>query len=343
MALTDLWFVLIAVLWGGYLVLDGFDLGVGMLLGLARSDAERRVMINTIGPVWDGNEVWLLVAGGATFAAFPMWYATMFSGFFLALLLLLVALIVRGVSFEYRGKIDDEAWRRRWDIAIGISSAAAALLLGVALANVVRGVPINADQQYTGTLFTLLNPYALLGGLMTLSVFALHGALFIALKTDGEIRHRAHGAALRIGIAAVVFAASFLLWTQLSYGAGWTWVSLVVAALALVGSLFATLRGREGWAFLGTSIAILGAVTTMFGALYPNVLPSTTNPAWSLTVTNASSSHYTLTIMTWVAVIFTPLVLLYQGWTYWVFRRRISVDQMPPYEALPREPVDATR
>ena len=335
MALTDVWFVLIAVLWAGYLVLDGFDLGVGMLLPIARDDGERRVMVNTIGPVWDGNEVWPLVAGGATFAAFPLWYAGMFSGFYLALLILLVALIVRGVSFEYRGKIDDPRWRRRWDWAITFSSAVPALLLGVALANVVHGVPLNAHGDYTGNLFTLLNPYALLGGVMTLTVLAFHGGLFVALKTDGEIRARARSAAVVLGVLATVAGGAFLLWTQLAYGSGWTWVPLLVAAGALVVAMVANRMGREGVAFTATTVAIIGAVTTMFGALYPDVLPSTTSAAFSLTTTNASSSHYTLTIMTWVAVVFTPLVLLYQGWTYWVFRRRLSVEVMPPYEGLP--------
>jgi cytochrome bd ubiquinol oxidase subunit II len=336
MALTDVWFVLIAVLWAGYLVLDGFDLGVGMLLPvLARSDEERRLMVNTIGPVWDGNEVWLLVAGGATFAAFPIWYATMFSGFYLALLLLLVALIIRGVSFEYRGKIDSPTWRRRWDTAIVVGSALPALLLGVALANVVHGVPINAHQEFTGTLLTLLNPYGLLGGLTTLTLFAFHASLFIALKTEGVVRTRARAFAAREGIAATALGAVFLLWTQLSGGHPLTWLPLVVAAVALIGALVANARGREGWAFAATAIAIIGAVATMFGSLYPDVLPSTTAAAYSLTTVDASSTHYTLVIMTWVAVIFTPLVLLYQGWTYWIFRKRISVAHLPPYESLP--------
>jgi cytochrome bd ubiquinol oxidase subunit II len=335
MALTDIWFILIAVLWTGYLVLDGFDLGVGMLLPLAHSDDERRLLVNTIGPVWDGNEVWLLVAGGATFAAFPAWYATMFSGFYLAFLLLLVALIIRGVAFEYRSKINGVAWRRRWDIAITVGSTLPALLLGVALANVVHGVPIDRHGEFTGTLLTLLNPYGLLGGLVTLSLFAFHGALFIALKTEGDIRHRARAFAAKAGLVATVLGAVFLLWTQLSGGHPLTWVPLVVAALALVGALAANARGREGWAFLATCTAIAGAVATMFGSLYPDVLPSTTNVAYSLTTTNASSSHYTLTIMTWVAVVFTPLVLLYQGWTYWVFRSRIGVAHLPPYDGLP--------
>jgi cytochrome d ubiquinol oxidase subunit II len=301
---------------------------------LGRNETERRAAIETIGPVWDGNEVWLIMAGAATFAAFPEWYATMFSGFYLALLILLVALIVRGVSFEYRGKVDDPGWRRRWDWAITVSSAVPALLFGVALANVVHGVPIDGHGEYTGNLLTLLNPYALLGGVMTLTVFAFHGALFVALKTDGAIRARARSVAVPWGVVATVAAAAFLVWTQLSYGAGWTWVPLVVAAVALVVAMGANRAGREGVAFTATCVAIVGAVTTMFGALYPDVLPSTTAAVNSLTTTNASSSHYTLTIMTWVAVVFTPIVLLYQSWTYWVFRRRISVDVMPPYDGL---------
>ena len=340
MALTDVWFVLIAVLWAGYLVLDGFDLGVGMLLPvLGRSDAERRVMVNTIGPVWDGNEVWLLVAGGATFAAFPAWYATMFSGFYLAFLLLLVALIVRGVAFEYRGKIESDRWRRGWDIGITVGSAVPALLVGVALANVVHGVPIDADHQFTGNLLTLLNPYALLGGLMTLTVMAFHGAVFLALKTVGPIRTRARALAGRVGVAATVLGGAFLVWTQLSTGHPLTWVTTALAAVALVGGLVANGRGREGWAFVATAGAILMAVATMFGSLYPDVLPSTTSAANSLTTTNASSTHYTLVIMTWVAFVFTPLVLLYQSWTYWVFRRRIGVEHLPAPTGLPRQRV----
>ena len=279
MHLTTFWFILIAVLWSGYLVLDGFDLGVGMLLPLARSDDERRVMVNTIGPVWDGNEVWLLVAGGATFAAFPMWYATMFSGFYLAFLLLLVALIVRGVAFEYRGKVNDAQWRRRWDTAIAVSSAVPALLLGVALANVVRGVPIDKNEQFTGTFLTLLNPYALLGGLMTLTVFALHGALFIALKTDGEIRDT--GASGRFAVRRPGCGRSrpcSCSGPRRASAHGWTWIPLAIAAVALLAALIANARGLEGWAFLATCIAIIGAVATMFGSLYPDVLPSTTEP-----------------------------------------------------------------
>jgi cytochrome bd ubiquinol oxidase subunit II len=330
MSLNELWFVLIALLWCGYFVLEGFDFGVGMLLPvLGRDDTERRVLINTVGPVWDGNEVWLLVAGGATFAAFPMWYATLFSGFYLPLLLILVALIIRAVAFEYRGKRPEAAWRSRWDWCITVGSAVPALLWGVAFADLVRGVSIDAHQHYTGGFWALLNPYALLGGLTTLSVFLLHGAVFLALKTTGEIRQRAARTAARIGPAAIVAAGGFLLWTEIHQGKATAMTIAAVAAAGLVGTVVANARGREGWAFAGTAVAILATTVTLFVTLYPNVMPSTTAAANSLTIHNASSSHYTLQIMSVVAVLFTPLVLLYQGWTYWVFRRRIGVANIP--------------
>ncbi|HET9758293.1 MAG TPA: cytochrome d ubiquinol oxidase subunit II [Nocardioidaceae bacterium] len=330
MELTTVWFGLIAVLWIGYFCLEGFDFGVGMLMPvLARDDTERRVLINTVGPVWDGNEVWVLVAGGATFAAFPEWYATLFSGFYLPLLLILLALIVRNLAFEYRGKRDEAAWRKRWDLALVVGSVVPALLWGVAFANIVRGVPINADKEFTGNLFTLLNPYALLGGLTTLLLFATHGAVFVSLKTDGEIRHRARALAVRVGLVAAVVAVVFLVWTQLATGSAGSAVAFVVAAAALVGGLLMASRGREGWAFIGTMVAIAAAVAGLFLALFPDVMPSSTRAAWSLTTTNASATHYTLTVMTWVAVVFTPLVLAYQSWTYWVFRKRIATRHIP--------------
>ena len=330
MELTTVWFGLIAVLWIGYFVLEGFDFGVGMLLpALSRSETERRVVINTIGPVWDGNEVWVLVAGGATFAAFPEWYATLFSGFYLPLLLILVALIVRGLAFEYRAKRDDATWRARWDKAIFFGSLLPAFLWGVAFANIVHGVPIGADKEYAGSTLTLLNPYALLGGLTTLLLFLTHGALYLALKTDGEIRHRAREVALNVGTAAAVVAVGFLVWTQIHGGTVASAIVFVAAALALVAGLLAALRGREGWAFTGTFLAIGLAVAGLFVALFPDVMPSTLDAAYSLTTTNASATDYTLKIMTWVAVLFTPIVLLYQGWTYWVFRKRISTHHIP--------------
>jgi len=330
MELTTVWFLLIAVLWIGYFFLEGFDFGVGMLLPiLGRDDTERRVLINTIGPVWDGNEVWLLVAGGATFAAFPEWYATLFSGFYLPLLLILVALIVRGVAFEYRGKRSSARWKRNWDRCIIAGSFLPALLWGVAFGNIVRGVPIDAEAEYTGTFFTLLNPYALLGGLATLTLFLLHGTVFVALKTHGEIRERARALAVRVGVGTIAVGAAFLLWTQLRLGKPVTWASVLGAAVALVAALLLIRAGREGWAFLATGTAIVLAVVTLFTVLFPNVMPSSTADAYSLTTTNASSTPYTLEIMTWVAAVFTPLVLLYQSWSYWVFRKRIGTSDIP--------------
>ena len=382
MELTTVWFTLIAVLWCGYFMLEGFDFGVGMLLPvLGRGETERRVLLNTIGPVWDGNEVWLLVAGGATFAAFPEWYATLFSGFYLPLLIILVALIIRGVAFEYRGKIDDATWRRRWDLCIIIGSLVPALLWGVAFGNIVRGVKIDADGEYVGGFFDLLNPYALLGGLTTLTLFALHGAVFLGLRTTGEVRERAIRLALRIAAVVVPVAAAFLLWTQLRDGTLASWLLSAAAAVTLIAAIPFIRAGREGRAFALTAATIVLAtdvrpkVTTQIalsmallmsaglfvkslynvsrvdlGVKVDNVMTFTISPqrsgydttrssalfpAWSLTVHNASSTSYTLKVMTWVAVIFTPIVLIYQGWTYWVFRRRIGVEHIPPASGLP--------
>ena len=342
MDLVTIWFILIAVLWIGYFVLDGFDLGVGVLLPfIGKDDLRRRVMINTIGPVWDGNEVWLLVAGGATFAAFPLWYATMFSGYYLALFVLLLALIMRGVAFEYRGKKDSATRRKRWDAAIFIGSALPALLFGVAFGNVIGGSPIaplegttaqNAGNlNYVGNFFDLLNPYSLLLGVMTLTVFTTHGAIFLALKTSGEVREAARAAAVRVGLVAAVAAVAALLWTQVfSERVAVTLPMALVAAVLWLGALWMGLKGRDGWAFLLSSGTILLAVASLFVGLFPNVMLSSIDPAYNLTIDNASSKEYTLTIMTWVAVIMTPIVLAYQGWTYWVFRKRISTSMIPP-------------
>ncbi|WP_149179496.1 cytochrome d ubiquinol oxidase subunit II [Streptomyces sp. TRM49041] len=329
MELPTIWFVLIAVLWTGYFFLEGFDFGVGILTKLlARDRAEKRVLINTIGPVWDGNEVWLLTAGGATFAAFPDWYATLFSGFYLPLLLILLCLIVRGVAFEYRAKRPEPRWQHNWEQAIFWTSLIPALLWGVAFGNIVRGVEIDASKEYVGTFFDLLNPYALLGGLVTLSLFTFHGAVFTALKTVGDIRERAGKLALTLGLVAAVLALTFLVWTQATRGDGTSLVAMVVAVAALLGAVGAIKAGREGWSFALSGITIAAAVAMLFLTLFPNVMPSSLNPDWSLTVSNAASSPYTLKIMTWCAVIATPLVLLYQGWTYWVFRKRIGTQHI---------------
>ena len=334
MSLQTIWFSLIAVLWVGYFVLEGFDFGVGMLLPqVSSNEADRRAVITTLGPVWDGNEVWLLVAGGATFAAFPEWYATLFSGFYLPLFLILVALIVRGVAFEYRSKYGRAEWRQRWDIAIVISSAIPALLWGVAFSNIVRGVPIEelkGHLEYTGGFFNLLNPYALLGGVVTLTVFLTHGAIFLSLKTVGEIRNKSRKLATRYGLVAAVAAVSYLIWTinSMPEKKGLVLFLSILVALSWVAALVMNYRGREGWAFIFSAVAILAFVVDLFNVLYPRVMPSSIDSKFDLTIFNASSTDYTLKTMTVVAVIMTPLVLIYQGWTYWVFRKRVSADQI---------------
>ncbi|MFJ6465151.1 cytochrome d ubiquinol oxidase subunit II [Streptomyces sp. NPDC091387] len=329
MELHDVWFVLIAVLWIGYFFLEGFDFGIGVLTKLlARDRKERRVLINTIGPVWDGNEVWLLSAGGATFAAFPEWYATLFSGFYLPLLIILLCLIVRGVAFEYRAKRPEDKWQTNWENAIFWTSLIPALLWGVAFGNIVRGVKIDADMEYVGNFWDLLNPYSILGGLVTLSLFTFHGTVFAGLKTVGDIRARARRLALKLGGVTAVLALGFLIWTQADNGDSWSLIAMIIAVVSLVGAIGAVAAGREGWSFAFSGVTITAAVAMLFLTLFPNVMPSSLNDAWSLTVTNASSTPYTLKIMTWCAGIATPVVLLYQGWTYWVFRKRIGTHHI---------------
>jgi cytochrome bd ubiquinol oxidase subunit II len=335
--LNTLWFLLIAVLFTGFFFLEGFDYGVGILLPfVAKNDKERRVVINTIGPHWDGNEVWLLTAGGAIFAAFPNWYATLFSGFYLALFLILFALIVRGVAFEFRSKDDNPLWRKSWDMAIFVGSLLPALLWGVAFANIVRGVPINENMTYTGTLFTLLNPYGLLGGLVTLTLFTLHGALFLSLKTDGVILERVQGILRRLWLPVVLIVVTFVGYSYLEtdlletvnlvQGIG---LGVAVASLLAVGPLI--WRQRLGRAFTGTGLTLVGTVAFLFGGLFPRVMPSSLGSQFDLTIYNASSSQYTLQIMSWVALIFVPMVLIYQGWSYWVFRQRVTLTSHLEY------------
>ncbi len=335
--LQQIWFILIAVLWIGYFVLEGFDFGVGILLRtLGKNEAERRTLLTTLGPLWDGNEVWLLVAGGATFAAFPEWYATLFSGFYLPLFLILVALILRGVAMEYRSKYGDAVWRQRWDWAILIGSFLPALLWGVAFANLVRGVEfaeksVTGGFLYAGGLLPLLNPFGLLGGLVTLTLFMTHGAIFVSLKTDGDLRYRARDLAVRIGLVAAVLAVAFLLWAQIAYSNNtWTWAPVLLAAVCWLGAIYMVRAGREGWSFLLSSLTLALAVTALFGMLFPNVMPSldrTLNDG--LTIYNASSTETTLKIMSLVALVMTPIVLVYQSWTYWIFRKRLSASQIP--------------
>ena len=330
--LQILWFILIAVLWIGFFFLEGFDFGVGMLLPfLGKKDEERRAIINTIGSVWDGNEVWLLTAGGATFAAFPHWYATMFSGFYLALFLLLVGLILRGISFEYRSKDANPAWRHRFDWMIAVGSFIASLLLGAAFANLARGVPIDENMMFTGNLFTLLNPYGLLGGVTTVAVFLLHGANFLGLKLEGELRERVNATAKKLWIVASVLYIALGVFT---YVAGF-WARGIVnpgvvpitAVIVLLAAGYFINQKMEGWAFIMVALNIVLTQVTFFSMTFPNVMLSTTNPDYSLTIYNASSSQYTLTVMSIIALIFVPIVLAYQGWSYYMFRKRISTDK----------------
>ena len=323
------WFLVIAVLWVGYFALEGFDFGVGMLLPVVgKTDLDRRVMVNTIGPVWDGNEVWLLVAGGATFAAFPNWYATLFSGFYLPLFLILAALIFRGVAFEYRSKREQPKWHLAWDHAIFWGSLVPSLLWGVAFANILRGTPIGPHQTYLGSFFNLLNIYSLLGGVTTLLLFALHGSIFLSLKTTEDIKERAEGAAKVLAPAATLALLGFLAWTYVNahnahdVGIVPPFVPiLAVAAVAVVGWLMR--EKLQGWAFIANAVAMVGLIATIFLNLYPRVMVSSISPAYNLTIGNTSSAPYTLKVMTIVALIFTPLVLVYQSWSYWVFRARV--------------------
>jgi cytochrome d ubiquinol oxidase subunit II len=330
--LQTLWFLLIGVLWVGYFVLEGFDFGVGMLIRLiGRDQTEKRMIIHTIGPVWDGNEVWLITAGGATFAAFPGWYASLFSGFYIALFLILVALIIRGVSFEFWGKDDSPRWRATWEWAAVIGSFLAALLWGVGWADIVRGVPMNAQHNVTASLWDLLHPYALLGGLTTLVLFLSHGAIFLSLRTKGDLVERARGVARRASVLAAALMAGFLIWTTIEESSpGGVKVSalvLAVGAVLLAGAVPAVLaRERDGRAFALSAGAITLLFVSLFVNLYPDALPSTTSHAYDLALTAASSTHYTQTVMTVVAIVFVPIVLVYQGWTYWVFRHRLGRD-----------------
>ncbi len=329
-SLQTLWFILIAVLWIGFFFLEGFDFGVGMLLPfLGKKDEERRAILNTIGSAWDGNEVWLLTAGGATFAAFPQWYATMFSGFYLALFLLLVGLIIRGVSFEYRSKVADPRWRHTFDWMIAIGSFLPSLLFGTAFANLARGVPIDGTMMYTGNLFTLLNPYGLIGGLTMVSVFLLHGANFLTLRLEGDLRERARLAARKIYIAAavivVLLAGTTYIYTDIATKIGINpGVTPIAAVTVLLVTIYFINRKMEGWAFICTGAHIVLTQIAFFTLMFPRVMISSTNPAWSLTIYNASSSQYTLGVMSIVALIFVPVVVAYQVWSYTMFRRRIS-------------------
>lgn len=328
--LQILWFVLIAVLFVGYFVLEGFDFGVEMNVGaLGRGDSERRGRIlATIGPIWDGNQVWVIVGGASIFAAFPEWYGTLFSGFYVALLLLLLVLIVRVCAFKYRAKSDDPTWLRSWDRVHVIAGFAPAFLWGVAFANIVRGVDIDASKYVTTSLLGLLNPFGLLGGATFVLLFWLHGTAYLALKSVGSIREDANRLVGRLAIPAIVVGAVYLVWNQLAHaGTPLTWIPLLLAAVALVAALVANRLGREGLTLVATSIAIAMAGVQMFGGLFPDVMPARNDPANSLTVATASSSEHTLLVMSVAAAVFLPIVLAYQSWAYWVFRARVGSDE----------------
>ncbi len=343
MGLQELWFGIIAMLFLGFFILEGFDFGVGMLMepfarvGTGDPELHRRAVLNTIGPVWDGNEVWLITAGAAMFAAFPGWYATVFSTLYLPLLAILFGMIVRAVSIEWRGKVDDTKWRRWADFGIAAGSWLPAVLWGVAFASLVRGLPVDARGHVDLSVTDVLNPYTLLGGLATAGLFLFYGAVFVVLKTAGTVREDAQRFAVWLSLPATGLVAAFGLWTQLAYGKGWTWLVLGVAVAAQLAAVLLVWRRRsDGWAFACTAVVVAAVVILLFGALYPNLVPSTLNKEWSVTIYNASSTPYTLKIMTWVAGLMAPLTVVYQAWTYWVFRQRISAERIPPPIGLAR-------
>ena len=331
MSLPELWFIIIAFFWAGYFVLEGFDFGVGMLLPfLPKDEAERETMFDSIGPVWDGNEVWLVVAGGATFAAFPAWYGSMFSGFYLALLLILFFLIIRVVSFEWRGKGDSPRWRAVWLGANALGSFGAPLIWGIGLTSLLFGVPLDSNGDFTGTFWDLFHPYTVVAGIAFVLFFAFHGAVFLTLRTWGDLYERARLTARRLALPAVIAAAVFAVWTvvvAVDRNDKNVFPPVLPAALAIAAAALAVIfviGGRSGWAFVTTSVSVVLLVATLFTSLYPRVMVSSPQFSNSLTVQNASSAHYTLAVMTVVAVILVPIILLYQGWTYHVFRHRLE-------------------
>ncbi|PRY67225.1 cytochrome bd-I ubiquinol oxidase subunit 2 apoprotein [Glaciihabitans tibetensis] len=328
--LPTVWFIAISVLWIGYLLLEGFDLGVGMhMLFSAKNDTQRRVMLNTIGPVWDGNEVWLITAGAATFAAFPFWYASLFSALYLPLLFVLLGLIFRAVAIEYRGKGHTDRWRRNWDLALGLGSLVSAFGVGAALGLTTTGLPLNENGDRVGGAFAWLTPYAVLGGLAVVGFCLVHAATFLALKSDGTVRVFANKFFLRWAPILLLPIVAWVLVVQFQSGKLYTLAIVVVAVVAIVWAYVNARAGREGRAFAGTAIFLVAGAASIFANVFPVVLPSTLDPAFDLTVSNASSGDYTLGVMTWVAAFALPLILAYQSWTYWVFRKRVSDHHIP--------------
>jgi cytochrome bd ubiquinol oxidase subunit II len=338
--LIPFWFSVIAILWTGFFILEGFDFGVGMLHSLiATDDAGRRAAINTIGPLWDGNEVWLITAAAAMFAAFPGWYATMFSAYYLPLVLLLAALIVRGVAFEYRGKRDTARWRGSWDVLLSVGSVLAPLLIGIALGGILHGVPVNSAQNYTGSFADLFQPYAVFTGVTLLAICALHGATFLSLKTAGDLHERARHLARYIAPVTCALVIGFAIWTHVAHSTTFFINPIeLLAILAAITALCAVYARRDGWAFTATTVTIASCIGAIFVGLYPNVMVSSTDAADNLTVHNTASAQYSLKVMTVVVVVLLPVVLLYQAWTYYVFRRRVSRSEFEPASLAPTPP-----
>ncbi|MBE1555912.1 cytochrome d ubiquinol oxidase subunit II [Sporosarcina limicola] len=333
MQLSEIWFLLIAVLFVGFIFLEGFDFGVGMSTKfLAKNDTEKRVLINTIGPVWDANEVWLITAGGAMFAAFPHWYATVFSGYYIPFVVLLLALIARGVSFEFRGKMDSQKWVKTWDWMIFIGSILPPFLFGVLFTSMIRGVPIDADMNMHAGFFDIVNAYTVIGGITFVALAYLHGLLFITLKTTGEIRERAHKAAQKVyglvGIVIVLFIAMTAYDTNAFVERGAILIPLYGVAIVLYGALFFFLRKkREGLSFTMTGLILVIVMSSFFIALFPNVMISSLDPAFNMSIYEAASGEYSLRIMTIVAFTMVPIVLAYTIWSYYVFRKRLTGDK----------------
>ncbi len=332
MRLVPFWFIIITVLWTGFFVLEGFDFGVGMLHNeVGRDEAGRRAAINTIGPLWDGNEVWLVVAGAAMFAAFPGWYATMFSGLYLALVLLLASLMVRGVAFEYRGKRAGARWRRTWDVLLVVGSLLAPLLIGVGLGDLLHGLPINAKQEFTGSFFNLLQPYALFTGVTLVLICLLYGAAFLTLKTTDEMHERSRRVARRVAPVTAAAVVAFVIWTHVTASSTFFLSPVeLLAVLAVLAAVWLVYEQRDGFAFAATAVTMAASIVSIFADLYPNVMVSSTNPAFNLTVRNTASGAYSLKVMTVVVILFLPFVLAYQTWTYYVFRRRVRRQDFVP-------------
>ncbi len=337
-SLVPFWFIVITVLWTGFFILEGFDFGVGMLhSAVGTDDASRRAAVNTIGPLWDGNEVWLIVAGAAMFAAFPGWYATMFSALNLALVLLLVALIARGLSFEYRGKRDAVRWRRTWDLLLTGGSLLAPLLIGVALGDLLHGLPINSAQNYTGSFWDLLQPYGIFTGITLVLVCLLHGATFLCLKTTDDMRERSWRLARRVAPVTAAAVVGFVIWTHVIHTTAFFLNPIeLLAVLAVLAAAWLVHDHREGFAFAATTVTIAACILSIFVGLYPNVMVSSTKAAYNLTAHNTASGAYSLKVMTVVAIVLLPVVLAYQTWTYYVFRRRISKEEFQPSPRHPR-------